>query len=160
MCALHWLGTELSQSSGRKQAAKPGFQFASPISRYLSQLPPACPLLAPWLLNSWPHGVLAAKGGLEVLLPSLTYSVMVRLYFPVTCDVAGSRGRSYHFPANGQQHFSVFSRQSCHLDPTSHRGVTTAALMQAPMFRTGMKLRAHPSWCCGWCHTLWLHSQC
>lgn len=82
----------------------PSFQSTSPTSRYLNQLPPACLLLVPWLLNSWPRGILTAKGELKVFLTGLTCSVMVRLYSPVMCDVAGSQGRSSHFPAKSQQH--------------------------------------------------------
>lgn len=52
-----------AKAVGGNRQQSPRFQF------FPSQLPPACPLLAPWLLNSGPHGILAAKGGLEVFYP-------------------------------------------------------------------------------------------
>lgn len=41
------------------------------------------------------------------VLPSLTYTVVFRLYSSVICIVAGSQGRSSHFPPKGQQHFRL-----------------------------------------------------
>lgn len=43
---------------------------------------------------------------------------------------------------------------------TSHRDVIITALMQAPVFRRGMKLWVHPSRCCCWCLTSQLCSRC
>lgn len=93
--ALHWPSTKLSQSCGRKQAANTQVPVLFP-----SQLPPACPLLAPWLLNSWPHGCKRKARG---VFPNLTSIDVVRLCSSmILSTVAGSQGRSSHFPPKGQ----------------------------------------------------------
>lgn len=116
---------------------------------------PSSGSLAFELSASWyPRGV----------LPSLTYTVVVRLCSSVICIVAGSQDRNSHFPSKGQQHLS--SRGNLATGPqhqrtlTSHRDVTTAALMQANKLRRGMKPRAHPYQGWNWCLSLQLWSHC
>lgn len=65
---------------------------------------PSSGSLAFELLASWYPGCKRKARG---VLPSLTYTVVVRLYSSVICIVAGNQGRSSHFPPKGQQHFCL-----------------------------------------------------
>lgn len=89
-----------AKAVGGNRQQTPRFQLSSPVS---------CLLLALfWFLGFWTLGLVASwrKRKAGGVLPSLSYTSVVRPCSSVYI-VAGSQGRSSHFPPKGQQHFCL-----------------------------------------------------
>lgn len=157
LCASHWLGTERSQSSARKQAAKPGFQFTTPASRHLE--PATSCLLS---LGSLAFELMVCREGLEVFLHSLTCSGWVVLFRDVWCSweprhkLPCPSQRSAAFLCLLEEVLLPGPRPTALRDTNISQDAITTALLQAPMFRRGMKLQVHSSQCL----TSWLYGHC